>query len=110
MVTVKRRIVFWRSPPNSASGAFSVALVNTGYMMSLIGLTQLISGLLLLSNRFVSLALILLAPFLVNAMAFHIFLEPGGRIVTGIFFGCEIYLLWAYRVSYRPMLVARTTT
>jgi uncharacterized membrane protein YphA (DoxX/SURF4 family) len=97
------------TPLPEGAVAFSTALVNTGYMMPLLGLTQLIPGLMLLTNRFVPLALVLLAPFLVNALAFHVFLEPGGRIVTGVFLALEIHLLLAYRASYRPMLAARTT-
>ena len=41
--------------------------------------TQLIVGVLPLSNRFVPLALTVLAPFMVNSIAFHTFLEPTGR-------------------------------
>src|SRR5436190_4822901 len=58
--------------------AFSEALMKSGYMLPLIFATQLIVGALLLSNRFVPLALVLLAPFVVNSMAFHIFLEHSG--------------------------------
>lgn len=97
------------TPLPEGAVAFSMALMNTGYMMPLIGVTQLIPGLLLLTNRFVPLALVLLAPFLVNALAFHLFLEPGGRIVTTVFVALEVYLLLAYRACYRPMLAARTT-
>jgi uncharacterized membrane protein YphA (DoxX/SURF4 family) len=88
--------------------AFSMALMNTGYMLQLIGITQLVSGIFLLTNRFVPLALVLLAPFLVNALAFHIFLEHSGLVMAAIFTGLELYLLLAYRACYRPMLAART--
>jgi uncharacterized membrane protein YphA (DoxX/SURF4 family) len=87
--------------------AFVGALVNSGYMMQLIGTTQLIVGVLLLVNRFVPLALALLAPFLVNSVAFHIFLEPSGLPMTMIFVALEVYLAWAYRNAFRPMLAAR---
>src|SRR5512141_1582978 len=60
----------------AGAAAFSSALLNTGYMFPLIMATQLIVGTLLLVNRFVPLALALLAPFVVNSIAFHIFLEP----------------------------------
>jgi hypothetical protein len=76
-------------------------------MMQLIGTTQLIVGVLLLVNRFVPLALALLAPFLVNSVAFHIFLEPSGLPMTMIFVALEVYLAWAYRNAFRPMLAAR---
>jgi uncharacterized membrane protein YphA (DoxX/SURF4 family) len=87
--------------------AFVGALVKSGYMMQLIGVTQLVVGVLLLVNRFVPLALALLAPFLVNSAAFHVFLEPSGLPMVMIFVALEVYLAWAYRNAFRPMLAAR---
>jgi uncharacterized membrane protein YphA (DoxX/SURF4 family) len=89
--------------------AFVTALTNTGYMLPLIMGTQLIVGALLLTNRFVPLALALLAPFVVNSVAFHLFLEPSGRIVADIFLAMELYLAWSYRSAFRPMLAAKNT-
>jgi uncharacterized membrane protein YphA (DoxX/SURF4 family) len=94
-------------PPGAV--AFAEALVKTGYMMPLIFGTQLIVGALLLANRFVPLALALIAPFLVNALAFHLFLEPSGRPVVLAFLALEIYLAWVYRRAFRPMLAMRVT-
>jgi putative oxidoreductase len=87
--------------------AFVGALKNSGYMMQLIGATQLIVGILLLTNRFVPLALALFAPFIVNSFAFHVFLEPSGLPMTCIFVALEVYLAWCYRDAYRPMLAAK---
>lgn len=87
--------------------AFATALMNTRYMMKLIGLTHLVAGVCLVVNRFVPLALALLAPFIVNSIAFHLFLEPSGLIMAGIFLVGELYLAWSYRAAYRPMLAAR---
>jgi uncharacterized membrane protein YphA (DoxX/SURF4 family) len=87
--------------------AFAMALMKTGYMMPLIGSTQVIVGALLLTNRFVPLALALIAPFLVNSVAFHFFLEPSGFVMAAIFSTFELYLAWAYRKAFQPMLVAR---
>ena len=89
--------------------AFATALVKTGYMMPLIFGTQLIVGALLLVNRFVPLALALIAPFIVHAVAFHLFLEPSGRPVALAFLALEIYLAWAYRKAFRPMLAMRVS-
>ena len=89
--------------------AFATALLKTRYMMTLIFVTQLIVGALLLANRFVPLALALIAPFLVNAVAFHVFLEPSGRPIVLAFLALEIYLAWAYRKAFRPMLAMRAT-
>jgi hypothetical protein len=95
------------TPLPDGAMAFSLALVNTGYMMPLIGATQLLAGLLLLSNRWVPLALVLLAPFFVNSLAFHFVLEPSGRVPALIFFALELALAWAYRRAYAPLLAAR---
>lgn len=86
---------------------FAGALANSGYMMQLIGATQLLVGILLLINRWVPLALVLLAPFLVNAVAFHAFLERSGLPMTLVFVALELYLAWVYRKAYRPLFEAR---
>ena len=98
-------------PPNGiapGAQAFSVALVNTGYMMPLIGLTQLLTGLMLISNRFVPLALVLLAPFFVNSILFHTFLEHTGLPMALIFVALELALAWHYRRAYAPLFHARS--
>lgn len=66
------------TPLPEGAAAFAEALVKSGYMMRLIGTTQLICGILLVSNRFVPLALALFAPFIVNSIAFHAFLPRLG--------------------------------
>jgi hypothetical protein len=59
---------------------------------------------LLVVNRFVPLALALIAPFILNSVAFHWFLEPGGRIPSLVFLAFELGLAWAYREAFKPML------
>jgi hypothetical protein len=97
------------TPLPEGAMAFAAALANSGYMLQLIGVTQLIVGVLLLANRFVPLALALFAPFIVNSVAFHIFLERSGLVMSLIFLGLELYLAWAYRKAFAPMLSARVT-
>ena len=96
-----------KTPMSEGAMAFAGALVNSGYMMQLIGVTQLVVGVMLVTNRFVPLALALFAPFMVNSIAFHVFLEPSGLIMAGVFMAMELYLAWAYRAAYRSMLAAR---
>jgi hypothetical protein len=87
--------------------AFAEALAKTGYMMPLVCGTEAIVGALLLANRFVPLALALLAPVVVNIFAFHLFLEPKGMPVAVVVALLECYLAWTYRAAFRPMLAAR---
>jgi hypothetical protein len=96
-------------PPNMAEGAkaFSMALAQTGYMMPMIGAVLAVSGALLLANRFVPLALLFLAPFFVNSLLFHGFLERSGLVPAGIFTALELAMAWAYRGTFCAVLRAR---
>lgn len=96
-----------KTPLPEAAMAFVTALYNSGYMLKLIGVTQFVVGALLVTNRFVPLALLLLAPFLVNSIAFHVFLEHSGLPMALVFTAAELYLAWVYRAAYRPVLTAR---
>lgn len=91
------------------AGAFFGALNATGYMVPLIFGTQTLGGALLLLNRFVPLALALLAPVVVNIVCFHVFLHAPGIGMALLVVVMEIYLAWSYRRAFVPMLAARTT-
>jgi uncharacterized membrane protein YphA (DoxX/SURF4 family) len=90
-------------PPAS----FAKALAETGYMFPLIKGTEAIAGALLLSGRFVPLALTLLAPVIVNIVGFHAFLAPAGIGLPVVVVALEIYLARSYRSAFAPMLRAR---
>lgn len=94
-------------PAPPAALQFASALFATGYMFPLIKGTEVIAGALLLSNRWVPLALALLAPLLVNIVGFHAFLAPAGLGVPFAFLAAELYLAWSYRDAFAPMLRAR---
>jgi putative oxidoreductase len=89
-------------PAPPAAMGFAGALFATGYMFPLIKVTEIAAGLLLLTNRFVPLALALLAPVLVN-----IVLAPAGLAIPIVLLAAELYLAWSYRDVYVPMLRAR---
>jgi uncharacterized membrane protein YphA (DoxX/SURF4 family) len=89
--------------------AFADAMMKTGYLFQLVKGTELIVGALLLLNRFVPLALALIAPVIVNIFAFSAFLAPSGVGLAVVLVVFEVYLAWAYRKTYRSMLVARAT-
>ena len=89
------------------AAAFFTGLTKSGYMMPLIFGTQTLVGVLLLVNRFVPLALALIAPVIVNIILFHIFPSPGTIAPGIVVLILEVYLAWSYRHLYRPMLTMR---
>ena len=64
-------------PPTGVAGQFMGAMFVTKYLLFVFAI-QLVGGVLLLINRFVPLALTLLAPIIVNILLFHGLMEPGG--------------------------------
>ncbi|MBI3849145.1 MAG: DoxX family membrane protein [Verrucomicrobia bacterium] len=98
-----------KDPMPEGAAAFAGALMKTGYMMRLVMGTQLLVGVLLLLNRFVPLALALIAPIIVGIVTFHIFLAPATIAPGVVVLVLELYLAWAYRGTFRPMLALRTT-
>jgi uncharacterized membrane protein YphA (DoxX/SURF4 family) len=94
-------------PIPAGAAAFGGALAATGYMFPLVKGTEVLVGVLLLANRFVPLALALLAPVLVNIVLFHGFLAPSGSAPGLVLLALELYLAWSYRAAFRPMLAAR---
>jgi uncharacterized membrane protein YphA (DoxX/SURF4 family) len=100
---------FLPQPPLSGPPAeFIGALFATGYMLPLIKGTEVVAGLLLLSGRYVPLALTVLAPVMVNIVAFHAFLAPAGLPVPLVFAALGIYLAYAHKSVFAPLLRSRT--
>jgi uncharacterized membrane protein YphA (DoxX/SURF4 family) len=100
-----------KEPMPAGAMAFVMAMIQTGYMLKLIAGTQTLAGFLLLINRFVPLALTVLAPIIVNIICFHTFLAPApAAFAPGtIALILEIYLAWSYRAAFRSMLAAKVT-
>lgn len=94
------------SLPEGAA-AFGGALAKTGYMFPLIKGTEVVVGALLLTNRFVPLALLVIAPVIVNIVAFHLFLAPSGLVMAGVVLALEIQLAWTHRSAFRGVVAAR---
>ena len=74
--------------PSGLAGQFIGALFQSHYYYVVAGL-QVIGGVLLLANRFVPLALVLLGPIIVNILLYHVFLNPAG-IALAVF----VTILW----------------
>jgi putative oxidoreductase len=86
---------------------FTDVMFTTHYIV-VVGFFQFVSGVLLLINRFVPLALAMLAPMLVNILTTHLLVQHGGVfpipiLVTLMWF----FLFWRLRSSYTGVFDAR---
>ncbi len=94
-------------PPSTLYAAQFLTVVSNAHFMVLIFLLQLVCGILLLVDRYVPLALVVLAAIIVNILNYHVTMDPGG-IVPGL----VATVLWfitaiAFRAAFRGVLDAK---
>jgi hypothetical protein len=94
--------------PTGPAATFVGGLAATGYFFPLLKGTEVIAGLLLLGNRYLRLALVVLAPIVVNIVAFHAFLAPAGIALPLVIVALGVYLAYTERAVFAPLLRART--
>jgi putative oxidoreductase len=91
-------------PPTGDALSFMTILGSHGWM-NFVGVIMAVGGLLLLVNRFVPLALVLLGPVIVNIDLYHALLWPHGAVPAAIASLLEVILLIAYFRSFLPLFV-----
>lgn len=88
---------------SDSANAFMGAINSAKFIFPLIGLIEIVSGILLLAKKAMPFALIMVLPILVNAMIFHVSLNPEGMLFATICFVCNIFLLYHNRESYKTL-------
>jgi uncharacterized membrane protein YphA (DoxX/SURF4 family) len=84
--------------PSGLAGQFLAALAQSHYF-HFVAAIQIIGGVLLLVNRFVPLALVILGPVIVNILSYHVFLNPIG-IALALFVAILWLIVFYYHRQY----------
>jgi len=90
-------------PPPGLAGDYVKVFAASGYMY-VVGVLQLLSGLLLLIGRFVPLALTVLAAMIFNILVFHILMAPEGLPIAIVVALLDLFLIWSYRDRFAGIL------
>jgi len=88
--------------PENAT-AFVTSLGKTGYILQVVGVIEVLIGLLLLLKKWIAFALVVLVPISLNILLFHLFLDiPGisGALLVTLLNGILMYKLWS---KYKPL-------
>jgi putative oxidoreductase len=93
-------------PPSGLAGQYIGALFVSHYLVFVFSV-QVIGGALLLANRFVPLALILLGPILVNILLFHSLMAPEGLPIALFATVLWAILFYAVRPAFAGLFVQR---
>src|SRR5213082_4015785 len=94
------------SPPSGTSGQFVGALFVSHYLVPIF-LLQIIAAVLLLINRYVPLALTLLAPIIVNILLFHMLMAPSGLLLAMVVTMLWIVVFLSVRSAFAGLLQHR---
>ncbi len=99
---------FMPMPPMPAPVmAFMAGLLVAPYFMPLLALSQTVSGILLLLNKQVPLALLILAPICLQIFLFHVFLTPGieNLVLPAVIVLAGLITARAHWAKFRPLFL-----
>jgi len=94
--------------PTGIAGQFLAALLQSHYAL-VVSAIQLAGGVLLLVNRYVPLALVLLGPVIVNIFLYHLLMDRSGLVLAIV-----VVILWGIvafrqRQNFSGIFVQRTS-
>jgi putative oxidoreductase len=95
---------FIHMPPPSGDALTWITILAVHHWMNFVGTLMTVSGLLLLVNRFVPLALTLLAPIITCILLYHALLWPHGAAPAILALVLELILIAVYFRSFTPLL------
>jgi hypothetical protein len=96
-------------PAEGDAATFKIGLAATGYFFPMMKSIQIAVGLALLANRYVALALVVLAPITVNILAYHV-IDPAGLPMALVILALHLTVAWSRREAYAPLLKAEVAT
>lgn len=99
---------FITTPPPipGLAGTFNQAFFQSHWVLFL-AVAQIAIGVLLLINRYVPVALIMLAAFLYNSYGFHITMAPSALWAPIVVTGLGLVIAWPYRSLFAPIFAAK---
>lgn len=96
---------FFTTPPPLQQGnlaTFMAGLAASQYFFYLLKATEIVCGLFLISGFFVPLALVVLAPIVLNIFFVHLILMGRETLVTPLLIGAAMIYLSFFSPSYSP--------
>ncbi len=99
-------IPFTPPPQSGLAGQFQDAFFAT-HWVKFVDVVELIVGILLLTNRYVPLALVTLAAIIANILFFHIAMQPQTLPVPLVVVVLWVLVAMQHRTSFAPLLASK---
>ena len=90
--------------PTPEGGALLGAFFKAGYMFPFIKITEILGGALLVAG-WTSLGAVILLPITLNILAYHLFLDQSGMVLTIAILAMNLALGWFNREAYKSLFI-----
>lgn len=87
--------------------AFMDGMVATGYLLTLVKVTELVCAIALITGFFAPLAAVVIFPITLNIFCYHVFVAPGDLLMPVLLLLGNLFLAYAYRKHYAKLVAAR---
>ncbi|MDQ0966999.1 putative oxidoreductase [Flavobacterium sp. W4I14] len=88
----------------AAQTSFMTGMMASVYLFPLIKITELVGGILLLIGRTAPLGALIIFPVTLNIFLYHAFLGPKDLPMVAVMLLFNLFLLYAYRAKYLPIV------
>lgn len=80
------------------------AFMSVSWLMPLIGIIEIIGGILFITKKYRALSALIILPVMVGVLLTHIFNAPSGFPIAIILFAINIWVIYENREKYMPMI------
>ncbi len=80
------------------------AFMQITWLMPLIAVTEIVGGILVITNKYRALGAIIIFPVMVGILLTHIINAPSGLVIAVVLFAINLWIIIENRAKYLPMI------
>ena len=80
------------------------AFMQITWLMPLIAVTEIVGGILVITNKYRALGAIIIFPVMVGILLTHIINAPSGLVIALVLFAINLWIIIENRAKYLPMI------
>ncbi|KGO90990.1 DoxX family membrane protein [Flavobacterium subsaxonicum] len=89
--------------PPAEAASFIQSLSDTGYVLTVVAVFEIVIGIMLIFKLWVPFALLVLVPISFNILLFHLFLDVPAIATALVVVALNVILLYKHKKKYRPL-------
>lgn len=100
---------FLPQPPPTGMALQFLSALSASHFMAPVFLLQIVGGALLLANRFVPIALVLLGPVIVSILLYHVLMAPAGLPIALVVLVLWVIVFYGVRSAFAGVFEMRAS-